>query len=134
MDLFPFLLFSIVTREQLIKILKLFEWIIKKYPIFNIDINLIDLNSINLYNYRNYLKENQHNFIQNENLIIKLMNEQINIILLLKLKTNIDFISLPLLSYLHPFWFIKKKYCKSLLILEKSHLLQLYIIMSIKIH
>src|SRR6476469_9100308 len=91
---FPFIFYS--TREQLIKIL-----------------NLIDLNSINLYNYRNYLKENQHNFIQNENLIIKLMNEQIIIILLLKLKTNIDFISLPLLSYLHPFWFIKKNIAKA---------------------
>jgi len=107
----PFIFYS--TRVQLIKILKLFELIIKKYPIFNIDINLIDLNSINLYNYRNYLKENQHNFIQNENLIIKLMNEQIIIILLLKLKTNIDFISLPLLSYLHPFWFIKKNIAKA---------------------
>jgi hypothetical protein len=33
--------------------------------------------------------------------------------MLFKLKTNIDFISLPLLSYLHPFWFIKKNMVKA---------------------
>jgi hypothetical protein len=106
---FPFIFYS--NREQLIKILKLFEKVIKKYPIFNIDINLINLDSINLYNYRNYLK-NQHEFPENKKLIIKLMEEQIIFILLLKLKTNIDFICLPLLSYLHPFWFIKKNIVK----------------------
>jgi hypothetical protein len=107
---FPFIFYN--NREQLIKTLKLFEMVIKKYPIFNIDINLIDLNSINLYNYRHYLKANQ-NFTQNENLVIKLMTEQIIIILLFKLKTNIDFISLPLSSFLHPFWFIKKNIAKA---------------------
>ena len=102
---FPFIFYS--TREQLIKTLKLFETVVKKYPIFNIDVNLINLDSINLYNYRNYLKD-QHKFTQNKKLVVKLMNEQIIIILLLKLKTNADFVSLPLFSYLHPFWFIKK--------------------------
>jgi hypothetical protein len=101
---FPFIFYN--NENQLIKILKSLDKIIKNYPIRQIDINLIQLDE---QQYNTYSKFKTNNtFYRNRKTMDKLMLDEIIVVTLLQLKINIDFISLPLLPFLHPLWFFKK--------------------------
>ena len=102
---FPFIFYN--NENQLIKILKSFDKIIKNYPIRHIDINLIQLDEQLHYNTFSKFKTND-TFYRNEKTMVKLMLDEIIVVTLLQLKIDIDFICLPLLPFLHPLWFFKK--------------------------
>jgi hypothetical protein len=101
---FPFIFYN--NENQLIKILKSLDKIIKNYPIRQIDINLIKLDEQH-YNTYSKFKTND-TFYRNRKTMGKLMFDEIILITLLQLKIDIDFICLPLLPFLHPLWFFKK--------------------------
>ncbi|HEY0579828.1 MAG TPA: hypothetical protein VGC75_03895, partial [Candidatus Nitrosocosmicus sp.] len=96
---FPFIFYN--NENQLIKILKSFDKIIKNYPIRHIDINLIQLDEQLHYNTFSKFKTND-TFYRNEKTMVKLMLDEIIVVTLLQLKIDIDFICLPLLPFLHP--------------------------------
>jgi hypothetical protein len=101
---FPFIFYN--NENQLIKILKSLDKIIKNYPIRHIDINLIQLDE-QLYNIYSKFKTND-TFYRNRKKVVKLMLDEIIVVTLLQLKVDVDFICLPLLPFLHPLWFFKK--------------------------
>ena len=102
----PFIFYS--NKNQLIKILKSLDKIIKNYPIRHIDINLIHLvEDLNL-DLRELKFKNNDNFYINRKTMVKLIQDEIIVIILLQLKIDVDFICLPLLPFLHPLWFFKK--------------------------
>lgn len=101
----PFIFYS--DRNQLIKILKSFDKIIKKYPIQQIDINLINLGKVSLDLFKIYPKNND-NFDINDKMLIELIKEEIILLILLQLESDANFISLSFPPFLHPLWFIKK--------------------------
>jgi hypothetical protein len=102
---FPFIFYN--NENQLIKILKSFDKIIKNYPIRHIDINLIQLDEQLNYNTFSKFKTND-TYYRNGKTMVKLMLDEIIVVTLLQLKIDIDFICLPLLPFLHPLWFFKK--------------------------
>ncbi len=104
---FPFLFIFYHNENQLIKILKALEKIIKKYPIQNIDLNLIKLNDLNTDLSESYLKNN-HSIDMNKKMMAKLIQDEIIVIILLQLKIDSNFLCLPHLPFLHPLWFFKK--------------------------
>jgi hypothetical protein len=101
---FPFIFYN--NENQLIKILKSLDKIIKNYPIRQIDINLIQLDEQH-YNIYSKFKTND-TFYRPKKTMVKLMLDEIIVVTLLQLKIDIDFICLPLLPFLHPLWFFKK--------------------------
>ncbi len=101
---FPFIFYN--NENQLIKILKSLDKIIKNYPIRQIDINLIQLDEQH-YNIYSKFKTND-TFYRHKKTMVKLMLDEIIVVTLLQLKIDIDFICLPLLPFLHPLWFFKK--------------------------
>ncbi|MDQ6723223.1 MAG: hypothetical protein M3Z01_03030 [Thermoproteota archaeon] len=102
----PFIFYS--DKKQLIKILKSFEKIIKRYPIQTIDVNLINFNDFNLNISRLYLKNDTNFDIDKKTMMVKLIQDEIIVMMLLQLKIDATFLSLPLLPFLHPLWFFKK--------------------------
>ena len=104
---FPFLFIFYNNENQLIKILKALEKIIKRYPIQNIDLNLIKLNDLNIDLSESYLKNND-SIDMNKKMMAKLIQDEIIVIILLQLKIDANFLCLPHLPFLHPLWFFKK--------------------------
>ncbi|MER5175244.1 MAG: hypothetical protein ABJB76_03115 [Candidatus Nitrosocosmicus sp.] len=104
---FPFLFIFYNSENQLIKILKALEKIIKRYPIQNIDLNLIKLNDLNIDISEPYLK-NDGKIDMNLKMMAKLIQDEIIVIILLQLKIDANFLCLPHLPFLHPLWFFKK--------------------------
>ncbi len=102
----PFIFYS--DKKQLIKILKSFEKIIKRYPVQIIDVNLINFNDFNLNISRLYLKNDTNFDIDKKTMMVKLILDEIIVIMLLQLKIDATFLCLPLLPFLHPLWFFKK--------------------------
>lgn len=106
----PFIFYS--NRSQLLKILKLFDTIIKRYPISVIDINLIDISDTHLKISKTFEKGKKYddNSYPIKKILLKLIMEEVIFIILLKLdaNSNSSFICLPFVSYVHPLWFIKK--------------------------
>lgn len=104
---FPFLFIFYNNENQLIKILKALEKIIKRYPIQNIDLNLIKLNDLDIDLSESYLKNND-SIDMNKKMMAKLIQDEIIVIILLQLKIDSNFLCLPYLPFLHPLWFFKK--------------------------
>lgn len=106
----PFIFYS--NRSQLLKILKLFDTIIKRYPISVIDINLIDISDTHLKISKTFEKGKKYddNSYPIKKILLKLIMEEVIFIILLKLdaNSNSSFICLPFVSYVYPLWFIKK--------------------------
>jgi hypothetical protein len=95
-------------ESHLRQILKTFEKIIKRYPIKNIVVNLIDLADLYIDIDEWYL-DNGFNSNQSERMMMReLIDDEIVVTFLLYLRVETNFICLPLLPYLHPVWFFKK--------------------------
>ena len=105
---FPLPVFFYSSGNQLIKILKSFDKIIKRYPIHQIDINLINLEKVNLDIIESAPKNINDNFDINVKMILELIKEEIIVLILLQMKIDSNFICLSFLPFLHPLWFIKK--------------------------
>ena len=105
---FPLPVFFYSSGNQLIKILKSFDKIIKRYPIQQIDINLINLEKVNLDLTESAPKNINDNFDINAKMILELIKEEIIVLILLQMKIDSNFICLSFLPFLHPLWFIKK--------------------------
>lgn len=104
---FPNLFIFYSNRDQLLRILKLFEIIIKKYPVSVLDIHLIDISYTRLKIRKSIIK-NKHISTLIKRTLFKMIMEEIIITILLHLKMNDNFVCLPFVSYIHPLWFIKK--------------------------
>jgi hypothetical protein len=106
---FPFPVFFYSSRNQLIKILKSFDKIIKRYPIRLIDINLINLGKVNLDLTRSLPKNNDDYSDVQKKMVYELMVEEIIVLILLQMKkVDLNFICLSFSPFFHPLWFIKK--------------------------
>jgi hypothetical protein len=105
---FPLPVFFYSSGNQLIKILKSFDKIIKRYPIHQIDINLINLDKVNLDIIESAPKNINDNFDINAKMILELIKEEIIVLILLQMKIESNFICLSFLPFLYPLWFIKK--------------------------
>jgi hypothetical protein len=106
---FPFPVFFYSSRNQLIKILKSFDKIIKRYPIRLIDINLINLEKVNLDLTRSLPKNNDDYSDVQKKMVYELMVEEIIVLILLQMKkVDLNFICLSFSPFFHPLWFIKK--------------------------
>jgi hypothetical protein len=106
---FPFPVFFYSSRNQLIKILKSFDKIIKRYPIRLIDINLINLGKVNLDLTRSLSKNNDDYSDVQKKMVYELMVEEIIVLILLQMKkVDLNFICLSFSPFFHPLWFIKK--------------------------
>ncbi|MGN6349940.1 MAG: hypothetical protein ACTHL3_00585 [Candidatus Nitrosocosmicus sp.] len=104
---FPDLFIFYSNRDQLLRILKLFEIIIKKYPVSILNIHLIDISYTRL-KIRKSLIKNKHISTLIKKTLFKMIMEEIIIKMLLQIKMNDNFVCLPFVSYIHPLWFIKK--------------------------
>ncbi|MGN6708960.1 MAG: hypothetical protein ACTHKF_06385 [Candidatus Nitrosocosmicus sp.] len=104
---FPDLFIFYSNRDQLLRILKLFEIIIKKYPVSILNIHLIDISYTRL-KIRKSLIKNKHISTLIKKTLFKMIMEEIIITILLQIKMNDNFVCLPFVSYIHPLWFIKK--------------------------
>jgi hypothetical protein len=104
---FPNLFIFYSNRDQLLRILKLFEIIIKKYPVSILDIHLIDISYTRLKIRKSIIK-NKHISTLIKKTLFKMIMEEIIITILLQLKMNDNFVCLPFVSHIHPLWFIKK--------------------------
>jgi hypothetical protein len=104
---FPNLFIFYSNRDQLLRILKLIEIIIKKYPVSVLDIHLIDISYTRLKIRKSIIK-NKHISTLIKRTLFKMIMEEIIITILLHLKMNDNFVCLPFVSYIHPLWFIKK--------------------------
>ncbi|MGN6348504.1 MAG: hypothetical protein ACTHLL_01970 [Candidatus Nitrosocosmicus sp.] len=104
---FPNLFIFYSNRDQLLRILKLFEIIIKKYPVSILNIHLIDISYTRL-KIRKSLIKNKHISTLIKKTLFKMIMEEIIIKMLLQIKMNDNFVCLPFVSYIHPLWFIKK--------------------------
>ncbi|HXS60379.1 MAG TPA: hypothetical protein VN703_06155 [Candidatus Sulfopaludibacter sp.] len=106
---FPFPVFFYSSRNQLIKILKSFDKIIKRYPIRLIDINLINLEKVNLDLTRSLSKNNDDYSDVQKKMVYELIMEEIIVLILLQMKkVDLNFICLSFSPFFHPLWFIKK--------------------------
>ena len=105
---FPLPVFFYSSENQLIKILKSFDKIIKRYPIQQIDINLINLEKVNLDIIESAPKNINDNFDINAKMMLELIKEEIIVLILLQMKIDSNFICLSFLPFLHPLWFLKK--------------------------
>jgi hypothetical protein len=106
---FPFPVFFYSSRNQLIKILKSFDKIIKRYPIRLIDINLINLGKVNLDLTRSLSKNNDDYSDVQKKMVYELIMEEIIVLILLQMKkVDLNFICLSFSPFFHPLWFIKK--------------------------
>jgi hypothetical protein len=106
---FPFPVFFYSSRNQLIKILKSFDKIIKRYPIRLIDINLINLEKVNLDLTRSLPKNNDDYSDVQKKMVYELIMEEIIVLILLQMKkVDLNFICLSFSPFFHPLWFIKK--------------------------
>ena len=105
---FPIPVIFYNDQNQLIKLLKTFEKIIKRYPIKKITINLFSLNDINSRLNDFYLKNNDNSKKDKKEVMKALLFDEIIVKILLGSKIDADFICLPFLPFLHPFWFFKK--------------------------
>ncbi len=106
---FPFPVFFYSSKNQLIKILKSFDKVIKRYPIRLIDINLINLEKVNLDLTRSLPKNNDDYSDVHKKMVYELMVEEIIVLILLQMKkVDLNFICLSFLPFFHPLWFIKK--------------------------
>jgi hypothetical protein len=105
----PFIFYS--NRTQLLKILKLFDKIIKRYPVYAIEMNLIDISNISLKLYESILGYDISS--SEKKILLKLIMDSVIVKSILKLKTNNNFVCLPFVSYIHPMWFIKENVISS---------------------
>jgi len=110
---FPIPLIFYNNENQLIKILKAFEKIVKRYPIKKITINLSNLNDIDSRLNKLYLKNNDYSKQDNEEMAKVLLFDEVIVKILLQSKIDANFICLPFLPFLHPFWFFKKNILSS---------------------
>ncbi len=110
---FPIPLIFYNNENQLIKILKAFEKIVKRYPIKKITINLFNLNDIDSRLNKLYLKNNDYSKQDNEEMTKVLLFDEVIVKILLQSKMDANFICLPFLPFLHPFWFFKKNILSS---------------------
>ena len=79
---FPLPVFFYSSGNQLIKILKSFDKIIKRYPIRLIDINLINLEKVNLDLTRSLPKNNDDYSDVQKKMVYELMVEEIIVLIL----------------------------------------------------
>lgn len=106
---FPLPIFFYLNRLHLIGLLKTFDNIIMKYPIHNIDIHLFDVRDIEGEEGRLIIKAIEHDLSKyNDTNVRDLFFEQVIINILVASDFNNNFVSLPLMPYIHPHWFIKK--------------------------
>jgi hypothetical protein len=105
---FPIPLIFYNDENQLIKLLKAFEKIVKRYPIKKITINLLNLNDIDSGRNEFYLKNNDRYKQDKEEMAKVLLFDEVIVKILLQSKIDAKFICLPFLPFLHPFWFFKK--------------------------
>ncbi len=105
---FPIPLIFYNDENQLIKLLKAFEKIIKRYPIKKITVNLFSLNDINSRLNDFYLKNNDNSKKDKKETMKALLFDEVIVKILLRSKIDSNFICLPFLPFLHPFWFFKK--------------------------
>lgn len=102
----PFVFYD--GESNLRQTLKRFEKIIKKYPINNIVINLADLTHLNPNTDKSI---SDYGFNSNQSkrpMMKKLIIDETIITFLLQVRSETNFICLPLLPFLHPLWFFKK--------------------------
>jgi hypothetical protein len=102
----PFVFYD--GESNLRQSLKTFEKIIKKYPVNKIVINLTDLTRLYPNTGRSSL-DYGFNSNQSKRLVMeKLVIDETIVTFLLQMRTETNFICLPLLPFLHPLWFFKK--------------------------
>ncbi len=101
-------------KINLRQILKTFEKIIKRYPIKNIIINIIDLTGLYLYIDKSYADYDFNSDQRNrKSMMKKLICDESIVSLLIQARAETSFVCLPFLSFLHPLWFLKKNILKS---------------------
>jgi len=101
-------------ESNLRQILKIFEKIIKRYPIKNIIINIIDLTGLHLYIDKSYADYDFNSDQRNKiSMIKKLICDASIVSLLIQARAETSFVCLPFLPFLHPLWFFKKNILKS---------------------
>jgi hypothetical protein len=105
---FPIPLIFYKDENQLIKSLKAFEKIVKRYPIKNITLNLFNLNDINSRLNEFHSKNNNDSNQDKEEMMKALLFDEVIVKISLQSKIDANFICIPFLPFLHPFWFIKK--------------------------
>jgi len=110
---FPIPLIFYNDENQLIKNLKAFEKIVKRYPIKKITINLLNLNAIDSRLNKFFLKNNDCSKQDKEEMAKVLLFDEVIVKILLQSKIDANFICLPFLPFLHPFWFFKKNILSS---------------------
>ncbi len=101
----PLFFFFYFNRDQLLKFLKIFNKIIKNYPLWKIEINLIDLNKINSKLDQLYKNFNSSNL--EDSATFELFKEQIILFFLFNLNDN-NPLCLSFSPLIHPYWFVKK--------------------------
>lgn len=102
----PLLFFFYSSRDQLLKFLKIFDKIMKNYPIQEIEINLVNLGKISFEQPQLY-KCFDSSKLDKDAAAFELFKEQIILLFLFHLK-NDNLVCLSFLPLVHPFWFIKK--------------------------
>jgi hypothetical protein len=95
-------------ENQLIKFLKAFEKIVKRYPIKKITINLLNLNDIDSRLNEFFFKNNNRSKLDKEEMAKVLLFDEVIVKILLQSKFDANFVCLPFLPFLQPFWFFKK--------------------------
>ena len=105
---FPIPLIFYNDQNQLIKFLKAFEKIVKRYPIKKITINLLNLNDVDPHLNEFDLKNNNRCKQDKEEMAKVLLFDEFIVKILLQSKIDANFICLPFLPFLHPLWFFKK--------------------------
>ncbi len=104
---FPIPIILYRSRKKLIRILKIFERIMKTYPFDYIQISLVDLgqaitnkNEIDGVLESNYRSKNKR--------ILSMIKDEIVLLILANLNSSTSFVSVPFSPFIHPFWFFKK--------------------------
>ena len=105
---FPIPLIFYKDENQLIKSLKAFEKIVKRYPIKKLTLNLFNLNDINSRLNEFHLKNNDNFNQDKEEMMQALLFDEVIVKISLQSKIDANFICIPFLPFLHPFWFFKK--------------------------
>jgi hypothetical protein len=104
---FPIPVIFYRSRKKLIRILKLFERVVKRYPFGDIQICLVDLRQAitNKNEIDSKLKSNEKPIDRKAFVLIR---EEIIFLVLSHLDSATNFVSVPFSPFVHPFWFFKK--------------------------
>ncbi len=104
---FPLPVIFYRSKKKLIRILKIFERVMKTYPFNDLQINLVDLGQAitNNNEINDMLKSNGRS---NNNKTSSMIKDEIVLLILANLDSSTSFVSIPFSPFVHPFWFFKK--------------------------